>query len=339
MQSTPEIQTRVLKNFQDPLLNTNIWNYLLESGETDTIFLTKYWQKTWWNCFGRGKLLIILVQKEIQPVAMAPLFAQDGMIFFNGSGGSDYLDFIGDTSDPDILKAILSTAKNATPDFLGFRFYHIPKSSQTGRRLKEAAAALDLYCFLESEMPAPFIDLSIENAGIDAANRKSLLRHERYFSRNGQLKVLHFSESEKMVGLMEDFFNQHIGRWKNTPYPSLFLDPAKCQFYRQIAKGSTEVPWLRFTMIEYAKKPIAFHFGFSYKAIFLWYKPSFDISLAKRSPGEVLLRQLFLAALEENAKRFDFGLGDEAFKQRFANATRFVQTWGLYPVSKKENHL
>ena len=86
MQSTTEIQTRVLENFQDPLLNTNIWNYLLKSGETDTIFLTNYWQKTWWNCFGRGRLLIILIQKEIQPVAMAPLFAQDGMIFFKELG-------------------------------------------------------------------------------------------------------------------------------------------------------------------------------------------------------------------------------------------------------------
>ena len=63
----------------------------------------------------------------------------------------------------------------------------------------------------------------------------------------------------------------------------------------------------------------------------MWYKPSFAIDLARRSPGEVLLRQLILAAIEEGAKTFDFGLGDEAFKNRFATHVNKVNTYSLYP--------
>ena len=86
-------------------------------------------------------------------------------------------------------------------------------------------------------------------------------------------------------------------------------------------------------MIEFDGRPIAFHFGFSFAGNYLWYKPSFEIALARKSPGEVLLRQLLLAAVQENAYVFDFGLGDEAFKHRFASRSQLVRTWGLYPRS------
>jgi CelD/BcsL family acetyltransferase involved in cellulose biosynthesis len=56
------------------------------------------------------------------------------------------------------------------------------------------------------------------------------------------------------------------------------------------------------------------------------------VDLAKRSPGEVLLRQLILAAVDEGATTFDFGLGEEPFKARFANRVEQVRTWSLCPV-------
>jgi CelD/BcsL family acetyltransferase involved in cellulose biosynthesis len=63
----------------------------------------------------------------------------------------------------------------------------------------------------------------------------------------------------------------------------------------------------------------------------MWYKPTFEVELARQSPGEVLLRQLLIAAHDEGAQTFDFGTGDEAFKHRFATRVNRVRTWGLYP--------
>jgi CelD/BcsL family acetyltransferase involved in cellulose biosynthesis len=39
---------------------------------------------------------------------------------------------------------------------------------------------------------------------------------------------------------------------------------------------------------------------------------------------------LLLAAMAEKAHTFDFGLGDEAFKSRFATRVNRVRNWGLY---------
>ena len=131
---------------------------------------------------------------------------------------------------------------------------------------------------------------------------------------------------------LDSFFAQHIARWQATPFPSLFREPAQRQFYRTLSTQAADTGWLRFTRLDWDGHPIAFHFGACYEGSYLWYKPSFDVELARQSPGEVLLRQLLLAAMVEGAETFDFGLGDEAFKQRFATRTERVRNWGLYPA-------
>jgi CelD/BcsL family acetyltransferase involved in cellulose biosynthesis len=130
---------------------------------------------------------------------------------------------------------------------------------------------------------------------------------------------------------LDAFFAQHVARWAVTPSPSLFHDPTQRRFYERLTEEAAEAGWLRFTRVDWNGQPIAFHFGFCYGGSYLWYKPSFDIAWARRSPGEVLLRQLFCAAMAEGAHTFDFGLGDEPFKRRFATQINRVHTWGLYP--------
>ena len=325
------ITTRVIRSFDDPALDSERWARLLCRGETDTVFLTWTWQRVWWEVFGRGQLLLVVVEREGNSVAIAPLFCDSGMVFFVGSGGSDYLDFIGDASEDGLLEALLEAARSEANGFLGFRFYHVPDHSQTVERLPRVAAALGLDWFDEGSLAAPLVGMQDPNCALAAANKQSLVRHERALAKSGTLRTEHFREAAAIREHLEGFFQQHIDRWAATPTPSLFQDSAWRTFYKRLTEAAEEAPWLRFTRVAWNERPIAYHFGFHYGGAYLWYKPTFDIELARQSPGEVLLRQLFLAALEDGAQTFDFGLGDEAFKLRFATRVRHVRTFGLYP--------
>jgi CelD/BcsL family acetyltransferase involved in cellulose biosynthesis len=327
------LDVRLLSGFDEPILAPEPWDRLLHTGDSDVVFLTRQWQQAWWESFGRGRLLLIAVERKGELAALAPLFAEAGMVFFVGSGGSDYLDFAGDIGDLDVLAAILDVAREQTPDFVGFRFYHVPDRSHTGRRLQAAAGRLGLVCFDEGDLPAPALALAAQPETAQAAvARKSLLRHERFFRREGGLEVEHLRHGEAILSHLEELFAQHVARWQGTPYPSLFLQPAQREFYRRVAALAGDTGWLRFTRLIWQGRTIACHFGFNYRGSYLWYKPAFAIDLAQRSPGEALLRQLLLAAIEEGAHTFDFGLGDEPFKRRFATQIATVRTWGLYPA-------
>ena len=85
------IRIHLLDGFDDPGLSRLDWCRLLSSGDTDTVFQTWEWQRAWWDVFGRGKLLLLVAEQDGQAVACAPLFCDGGMVFFVGSGGSDYL--------------------------------------------------------------------------------------------------------------------------------------------------------------------------------------------------------------------------------------------------------
>ena len=102
----------------------------------------------------------------------------------------------------------------------------------------------------------------------------------------------------------------------------IFIDPAQQLFYRDLIKDTLRHGWLRFDVVLFDGAPLAFHFGFEYQRRFIWYKPAFDVQFAARSPGEVLLKFLLDDAIEKGLEEFDFTVGSEPFKYRFANRTR-----------------
>jgi CelD/BcsL family acetyltransferase involved in cellulose biosynthesis len=336
------ISPRRLELLQDwSSLEAGAWQEVLQASPTATIFQTFEYLSAWWSVWGRGKLLLVAVyDHDDRLAAIAPLFVDEGMIFFVGSGGSDYLDFIGAVTAPGVMTAVLDLARASTPDFVGLRFYHVPDDSPTGDCLCRSASELNLECFDEGTLEAP--GLRFESWPTERPppwDKKSLVRHERGLRKAGRLEVEHFTRYAQIEPLLHEFFEQHIARWAATPFPSLFLDEHQRRFYKQLSQALDAPGWLTFTRVSLDEQAIAFHFGFSFQRCFMWYKPSFDIRLAHHSPGEVLLRALILRARAEHLDLFDFGLGNEAFKQRFQTETKQARTWGLYPARHMDTRL
>lgn len=330
-------EVRVFGSFEETGLDSAAWNRIASRGDTHTFFQTLAYQKTWWEEFGRGQLMILTAGRDRTPQVLAPLFIDGGMVFLVGSGGSDYLDFIGEARDPEVLACLLGAVRKAAPGLLGFRFYLVPDASRTGAGLQAAAESLGLDCHDEGSLPAPALSSGGQSEVlVQAAGRKSMIRHERYFQREGHLVVEHLRDAAAITPRLEEFFEQHVARWRGTSAPSLFEDPAQRAFYRRLTAAAAADGLIRFSRVVWNGTLIAAHFGFLHGGTFLWYKPSFDPALARHSPGEVLLRHLLLASAEEGVDTFDFGIGDEPFKQRFANQVPEVRTWGLYPSSPGE---
>ena len=254
------------------------------------------------------------------------------MVYFTCTGGSDYLDVIGDPGTPGVLAAMLDAARSCVSGFEGFRLYHIPSGSRTSGMLRTAAEELGLSARIEESWPTPRIDMTRSpEAALEAANRTSLVRHEKWFRRSGELVVHHWSDGDAIIPQLDDLFDQHVSRRAIAGQPSRFSDPTEREHFRVATSSLAVTGSLRFTRIDWDGRPIAFHLGSNFFGWYYWGLPSFDPQLSKRSPGEVLLRQLLLAAVDEGAHTFDFGLGGEAFKLRFANDIPAVQTWALEP--------
>jgi CelD/BcsL family acetyltransferase involved in cellulose biosynthesis len=160
--------------------------------------------------------------------------------------------------------------------------------------------------------------------------KKSLKRHYNHFKRAGALEFRNCRDAEEVAGYLDAFFEQHIGRRAATDAPSLFVDERARAFFRELAVRGASEGWLLFSVVLFDGKPIAMHFGFEYDGCITWYKPAFDMALARHSPGEVLIKYLFEYALERKVRELDFTIGEEPFKYRFANHTRANWVLSVY---------
>ena len=136
------LTTYRLSGFDDFRLGREAWNALLRRGNSNVVFLTWEWQRAWWDSFERSGLLLVVAERDGKPVALAPFFAEDGWIYFVGSGGSDYLDFVGDISNSHVLDAMIATAIQEVPEFRGLLLYHVQGQSETTLQLRESTDTL-----------------------------------------------------------------------------------------------------------------------------------------------------------------------------------------------------
>lgn len=322
-----DLQTDIVSGFDHTFDSGGEWDRLLASSYANTIFLTSGWLRAWAETTGNGaNVLVTRIRKDGSLVAAAVFQEQDGVVEFAGKGPSDYSDVLishqlDESTAKLALETLLSATKAATHQFDHFRLARIPDESKTLSYLSDLAPRF--FTTRIGAVAAPTMDMT---AADQALRKKSLKRHERGLERRGNLTVETYSSADDIRPVLDSFFEQHIQRWKDTESPSLFLDNENREFYRRVVEYLDQTNTLRFTRVALDGKMVAAHFGFYYADRYTWYKPTFDPGLKKLSPGEVLIKKLIEHAKNDEAREFDFTIGSEKFKYRFATKIRNVVT-------------
>jgi len=305
------------------------WSALLSRAETNTIFQTHEWMSAWLRNYGGSVELVVGVcEEQGRIVGIAPLCrsCRGGVriLEFVGAGNqaSDYSDFIVERGRSDVVQQLVRWALVDAGPWDLLDLHNLPSHSAHRVVIEECLGSSRQRVISRICCEAPTRVLGDPTSDHELVNRKSLKRHLNYFKRSQQLTIRHLQEPDAVLSMLEPFFQQHIGRRAGTEAESLFHDPLNRGFYRELVAALHGTDWLRFSVVEWEGRPIAFHFGFCYAGRFVWYKPSFDISLVKHSPGEVLLKLLFEYAIAQKLSEFDFTVGGEGFKHRFANLIR-----------------
>jgi len=325
-----------LENLKDLSGLESAWNGLLDRSPGHSVFQTFPWHVCWWKAFGDShELLVILGYVGSRLVGIAPMMitrekgslrrAQNHVRFIGSENyASDYCDFITDPEVPQALEALLENLCADSTAFNRIDLSNLPSHSPNQAKILEYLKHCGIKACVEFVVDAPVRILGDSQADLKAANKSSLKRHTSFFRKSGELHFHRCESEEEILGYLEQFFEQHKSRWAPTASPSQFFDPNQRGFYRELVREVFPLGWLKFDVVLFDGAPLAFHFGFEYRRRFIWYKPTFDIRFASRSPGEVLIKFLLEDAIEKKLEEFDFTVGSESFKYRFANRIRCV---------------
>jgi CelD/BcsL family acetyltransferase involved in cellulose biosynthesis len=313
------------------------WNALARASATATVFQSYEWHAAWWSVFGGDyELRVLLAWAGGRLAAIAPwaVSRRERELQFIGSGdyASDYCDVLVAADRPDAVDAFADWLFAARPAWRRVDFRNVPTGSPHRARLEARLRERSSWIVSEVEADAPTRLLGDAAADRDVLNKSSLKRHFRQLARSGRLEFEHLDSAAAIEPLLEAFFRQHVERRALAGGKSQFLDSRQQGFYRALVRALAPRGWLRFGVVRLDGEPIAFHFGFEYGSRFIWYKPAFSAAHARRSPGEVLLKFLLEDAVARGLAEFDFTVGNEAFKYRFANRVRTTHRIRVYSL-------
>ena len=316
---------RVVSSLAETGLDAPTWNTLASYG-TNSIFQTHQWHRSWMSTYGsQYEPALVVVSNGAAVKGVAPLVVETtsyGRVArFIGDGRSDYCDLLAD-DDRGTVGAMIG----------GLRDYHrwdvmdlknIPEQSRTVEMIRSACRDAGFSVIVRDQFLCPTLLVrGHEQSANLIFNKAALRRRYNRIQRMGRLVCRDLTTAAEVEPYLDRFFEQHVSRWSGTTTPSLFNEAANRAFYRELTTRLDGTGWLLFSLVELDDQPIAIHYGFDCNDALLWYKPSFDPAFASRSPGLVLVRHLIGRAVEYGRREFDFTVGQEPFKLRFANSVR-----------------
>ncbi len=312
------------------------WNALVAHNETNSVFQTYQWFDAWWHTFGVAhELFFLLLRQEGRIVGFGALMLRR-MAFggrrleFVGTGNADYQDFVVPDGKQVALRAICEFLRAHSSRWRSACLTNVPSQSSTAFHLREAGRHFGLHLVEEGRVRCPALQLSDRQSTEKLLKKYSLKRPLNWFSSRGEVQFRNVSSLKEVQAWLPVFFEQHTGRWHASGRPSLFDTSRQRDFYLALAAALHSAGWLLFSVVEFNGQPIAFHFGFDYCGSLIWYKPSFDVRYAEHSPGLLLTRKIIEDGLQRSKRELDFTIGEEAFKDRFANISRFNVTFSVY---------
>ncbi|MES9827626.1 MAG: GNAT family N-acetyltransferase [Candidatus Thiodiazotropha sp.] len=308
-------------------LSREEWNKLVLHNETNTIFQTFEWFLSWYKTFAiNNDLCLLVVYENEAPIGFAPLvFSKNNnnkTIQLAGYSNADYLDFVTPTKKQDVINLIIEYLTYNINDWDQIILNNIPCESSTSMLIYEACKRLNLKYLKKNPINCPYLHIQGRHDEVNKLlNKYSNKRPFNYFRKQGDLKYQVLTKAETQKHLTT-FISQHIRRWATTSSPSLFYNPLNKRFYDYLTEQLSDTGWLHFSVLELNETPISYHYGFDYDDKYYWYKPSFNVDYSTHSPGTLLIRYLIQTAMENERREFDFTIGNEPFKRRFANKVR-----------------
>ena len=149
--------------------------------------------------------------------------------------------------------------------------------------------------------------------------RRKLDREYRKIGELGALEFIVNPTGELARLVTEKLFALKRRKYVQTKIPDFLAMPGVADFYRHVvsAKWLGKIGHLSALLLDNAV--ISAHIGYIGRDNFYYILPAYDAAYARYRPGHLLLRELVDRSAQQGNETFDFGVGDEAYKQTWAN--------------------
>jgi len=318
----------------------NKWNNILSQSESDSIFLTWEWVFNWWQVYGNGKELRVLVVKDQQEdiVAIAPFYVHTkrflrglsvNEIRFLGTGedvSPDYLDFI-------IKKGFENEAINTLVEYLAVKdgwdvinLTDMLSTSLNVKAIRNVAADHGLVINSSERAICPYIRLLPDwDKYINSLSnnmRFNIRRRMRNLEKDFRTRYFVWQDMEGLEYAMGRLSSLHHKRWEQKGAEHSFSSKQYNAFHQMVAREFALKGWLQLSCLELNDEIVAILYDYRYGNKIYYYQGGFDPSLYKYSPGLVLRAYVIQKAIKDGIEEIDLLKGGYEHKYKWTEYDR-----------------
>ena len=311
------------------------WTALLDRAEVRHPFLTLEWLLTWWESFGRGRQLRVVVVRDAGGlVAVAPLML--GRRRFMGlplrcleSLANDHtprFDVVVAGRVEEVWDALWAHLLSRRNEWDLLRLCQLPREAPSRGQIERRAAADE---FLVGEWAAdesPFIRLTGSWGEYCRRGRSkhfaNLRNRTRRLCRLGPLVHEVISLQHEAPDGLADGLRIEAAGWKGQAGTALVSRPETRQFYSSFAERAAERGWLRLAFLKVGGQRIAFAYCLDYGGRRFVVKTGYDPEWATYSPFHLLCSMELQEAFGHGLVEFDLLGGREPWKTEWTGDAR-----------------
>ncbi len=318
-----EIRVETISDYQAFLDLEPVWNEVAEAAGLDHPFLEHTWVRTWWECFGAGSTLRILVLKAgDQTVAIAPLILTTIRMWgikvrrlgFFYNAHVPRADFLIAERPEEVYRAIWSHLSRSR-DWDLLQLCQLPEGSATLEAISGLAAADGCQIVTWLSGASPYVPLRASWGqyfeGLASKHRGNLRNRLKRLNGMGPVEVETITSGEKLMDALEAGLQLEAAAWKGEAGTAISCDPDVSRFYAILARRAAERGWMRLHFLQAGPQRVAFDYSLAYKNRIHLLKLGYDPAYAPYSPSNLLLCMVLQNTFERDVREYDF-LGESA---------------------------
>jgi CelD/BcsL family acetyltransferase involved in cellulose biosynthesis len=337
-------ETEVISNREELDSLTKEWDRITGNGDFTSPFVGPDWLVTWWECFGHGQELRVLVLRSGGGIrGIVPLSL--GVSSFYGIGArrlgipfNDHIprcDLLVPDHSREAYEAMWRYISACRHQWDVAEFPQLPADGDGLERMRECLHRSGCKTGEWQGAASPF--LPIEGSwsryfqALPAKRRANLRNRRRRLARYGDVEFEIVSSQKDLKQALVDGYRIEAAAWKGARGTAIQSSPEVRQFYTRLAYRMARRGALRLCFLRIASHRVAFAYMLEVQDKIYLLKQGYDPDYAQFSPAIQLIVETLQYAFSSNLKEYDFLGADERWKFEWTSHVR-PHTW-LYAFS------
>jgi CelD/BcsL family acetyltransferase involved in cellulose biosynthesis len=314
------------------------WNDTVDRAGLDHPFLRHEWLRSWWDSFGHGRTLSVMVVRAGNRIlALAPLMLETARMYgvpvrrvqFLHNDHTPKADVI--IAEPErsdeAYNALWNTLHDGRAKWDVLQLSQLQYDSPTHAQVARLAAAESCPTTLWQSDDSPYLELKHDwNAYLSGRNAKlkQNLRNRlnRLTKQHGEPSLEVLSDCAAVRGSRDEALRLEASGWKQQAGTAICSDPQVLRFYTLLADRASASGWLRLLFLTVNGRRIATSYASRYHDRLSFFKTGYDPEFSAYAPFKLLTYFTIREGFSEGLREVDF-LGDaEPWKLEWTTTTR-----------------